>query len=114
MDVVFKKAFGISRCVDRLPETGIRKGDTYTVRASSDARAARVASTNLRLVPFTLDRVAVDVSVVRVLQKDVVDFTKMIRFVLRSASLETTAYMTWPILFPGFDGITDGSLVMLF
>ena len=123
MDYVFKKAFVLSGPMARLPHVVVRKGESFTCWSATQGGngggvAAKVSDTVLRLVPFTVHAV-IDTSVgasnfVRDVALDVLDFTKMMRSVLGMHSIEATARLTWPVLFPGFDGVTDGTTVTLF
>ena len=114
MDIVWKKSFEISAWVVSLPQVHVKKG---CVLMTVDGKVCR-AGVDLRLLPFTLHAVDehVDGSVdeVRKFRRVILDFTHTMHAFFRFADVDATAAHIWPVLFPGFDGVTDGKVTSVF
>lgn len=114
MDIVWKRSFEISAWVVSLPQVCVRKGSLVTTTEGKVCRAAHA----LRLLPFTLHSVHEDVDgsvdKVRAFQRATLDFTRTMHALFRFSDVDATAAHIWPVLFPGFDGVTDGVVTSVF
>ena len=98
-----------------MPQVIVQKGSPLP---SAGGELHERALYPLRLLPFTLhgvhERIDGSINEVRAFRRSVVDFTYVIHPFFKFPGVEGTAMHTWPVLFPGFDGVTDGSVTILF
>lgn len=115
MDVVLKRSFELSTWTASMPQVVVRKGEAVT---TTDGKVCK-ALYPLRLLPFTVHAVQKQVNAfvddeVRAFRRCILDFTRTMHAFLKFPDVESTATSIWPVLFPGFDGSTDGTIATLF
>lgn len=114
MDVTLRKRYELSAWAASLPYVHVHKNETVKLNNTPGDFVARYP---LHLLPFTLQKMSSAVfakAEVAAFRNAVLQFTRDVRFSFYDTGLDATAAITWPILFPGFDGMTDGETVTLF